>query len=299
MSGLITTIQRMSIHDGPGIRSAVFMKGCNLRCWWCHNPETWEFNFQLQYINDKCLRCNDCIKKCEIQALDTEADGIRIARERCTLCGKCTKVCPSGALTMIGEQVEAEEVVRRVEQDIIFYEESGGGITLSGGEPLMQLDFTKKILSLCKAKHIHTAIESNLMVHPKAIKALLPLVDLWMCDIKTIDPATHKKYTGVSNERIIKNFKYIINNNATVIARTPVIPGFNDTEECIESICKLIQDLPVKCELLGFHTLGFDKFCQLGLTNLCSGLKPLTAQRLSELKRIFKKYNIKTTHENI
>jgi pyruvate formate lyase activating enzyme len=200
---------------------------------------------------------------------------------------------------MIGEHVEAEEIVRRIEQDTIFYEESGGGITLSGGEPLMQLDFTKEILSLCKAKHIHTAIESNLMAQLESIDALLPLVDLWMCDIKTIDSTAHKKYTGVANERIIENFKYIVNNNAAVIVRIPVVPGFNDTEECIESICKLIQGLPVTCELLGFHTLGFDKFRQLGLTNLCSELKPLTSQRLSELKHILRKYNIKTTHENI
>jgi pyruvate formate lyase activating enzyme len=200
---------------------------------------------------------------------------------------------------MIGEQVEAEEIVRRIEQDAIFYEESGGGVTLSGGEPLMQLNFTKEILSLCKAKHIHTAIESNLMVQPASIDALLPLVDLWMCDIKTTDSSLHKKYTGVSNDRIIENLKYIVNNKATVIVRTPVIPGFNDTEACIASICKLIQGLPVTYELLEFHTLGFDKFRQLGLTNLCSGLKPLMPQKFSELKDIPKKYNIKTTHENI
>jgi pyruvate formate lyase activating enzyme len=200
---------------------------------------------------------------------------------------------------MIGEQVEAEDVVRQAEQDIIFYQESGGGITLSGGEPLMQLDFTKKILSLCKAKHIHTAVESNLMVRTESIDALLPLVDLWMCDIKTADAALHKKHTGVSNNRIIENLKYIVNNKATVIVRTPVVPGFNDTEECIASICKLIQSLPVSYELLGFHTLGFDKFRRLGLTNLCSEIKPLTPQRLSELKDIPKKYNIKTIHENI
>jgi pyruvate formate lyase activating enzyme len=227
------------------------------------------------------------------------ADGISITRERCTLCGKCVKACYSGALTMIGEQIEAEDVVRQAEQDILFYEESGGGITLSGGEPLMQLDFTKKILSLCKAKHIHTAIESNLMLQQSSIDALLPLVDLWMCDIKTTDSTLHKEYTGVPNDRIIENLKYIINHKATVIVRTPVVPGFNDTEACIASICKLIQGLPVMYELLEFHTLGFDKFRQLGLTNPCSELKPLMPQRLSELKDIPKKYNIKTTHENI
>jgi pyruvate formate lyase activating enzyme len=228
-----------------------------------------------------------------------EANRIKIERERCTLCGQCVKTCFSGALTMIGEQVEAGEIVRRVEQDKIFYEESGGGITLSGGEPLMQLNFTKKILSLCKAKHIHTAIESNLMAQSEAIDALLPLVDLWMCDIKTTDSEIHKKYTGMPNERIIANLKYIVKKKATVIVRTPIVPGFNDSEECIESICELIRDWPITYELLEFHTLGFSKFSHLGLTNLCSEVEPLTPHRFSALKNIPKKYNIKTIHEDI
>jgi pyruvate formate lyase activating enzyme len=212
--------------------------------------------------------------------------GILVVRERCTLCGKCVTHCTSGAMTMVGEQIEAEEVVRRVVQDKPFYDESGGGVTLSGGEPLMQPEFSKAILSSCKAKGIHTALETNLMAPQEIIDLMLPVVDLWMCDIKTVDAEMHKKYTGAPNERILSNLNYLATKKVPIIVRTPVVPEFNDTQKAITAIYEQIKALPIKYELLEFHTLGFDKFNHLGMENPCEKMQPLSKEKLAILNDI-------------
>ncbi len=293
MTGIITTIQRMSIHDGPGIRSSVFLKGCNFRCKWCHNPETWSFTLQLQYIQSRCIASGTCVKKCKESALVFTSEGINIDRTKCTLCAECTDSCVSGALSIAGKNVEAQEVVKELMQDKLFYDESGGGITLSGGEPLLQILFIKEILQLCKQHNIHSVIESNLSVPTQQIEEIMPYVDLWLVDLKFADDSLHRKWTGASNKQTIKNLHHLCKAKADVIVRTPVIPGANDTPEEITMICEILKNLKIKqYELLPFHPLGFDKFEHLGMENPLAGMMNQKVDSLDELNNVIRNYNL-------
>lgn len=295
MKGIITTIQRMSIHDGPGIRSTLFLKGCNLRCAWCHNPETWSRERQVQYVADKCIGCGSCVAACRRQALGAGAR-ITIDRARCIRCGACVEACPAGAMSWVGRELAAEEAVRELAADKPFFDASGGGITLSGGEPLLQADFAREVLEGCLTEGIHTAVESNLTEAWSVIESFLPLVGLWMCDLKIADPALHRRWTGRDNGQIIANLGQLAARGVPVIVRTPVIPGVNDTEAAIEELCRIIARLGgnVAYELLGFHPLGFGKFDDLGMANPMAGTATLDGQVLARLKEIPRRYGIKS-----
>ena len=295
MKGIITTIQRMSIHDGPGIRSTLFLKGCDLRCAWCHNPETWSKYRQLQYIASKCIRCGTCIAACDQKALRA-GERLVIDRAGCNRCGKCTEVCPTGAMSWIGREVSADEAVRELSADNIFFRTSGGGVTLSGGEPLLQAGFAREVLGGCLAQGIHTAVESNLTENWDVVETFLPLVKLWMCDLKLADPELHRRWTGQGNGRIISNLRQLADKGVPIIVRTPVVPGVNDTAEAIDALCRIISGLGgnVAYELLGFHPLGFGKFDDLGMTNPMAGTGALDGSILEELKKIPRRYGIKS-----
>ena len=299
MEGIITSIQRMSIHDGPGIRTTVFMKGCNLRCEWCHNPETWSKKNQLQYFQDKCLNCKKCIEACHKDALKMTVDGLLIDRNKCTNCGDCLSNCFSEALTMVGKKVAVDEVMKILLQDKAFYQESKGGVTISGGEPLLQRGFIKELLIACKQKNIHTAIETNLYSNWEIIEDLLPFVDLWMCDLKIANTAIHKLHTGHANEIIIKNLKNLSVRNVPMIVRTPVIPGINDTTNAISGICNIIKDMKniIYYELLGFHSLGFNKFGSLGMINPLTNTEFMRREDLTKLYEIPYKLGINLKHK--
>lgn len=301
MQGMITTIQRMSIHDGPGIRSTVFLKGCNLRCRWCHNPETWHGRRQLNHVAAKCAACGRCVRACTSGALSIEDGRLAICRSRCTPdenCA-CAGVCPNDAISVIGKSMNAGEVVRSLLQDKPFFEESGGGVTLSGGEPMMQADFLIELLQACREAGLHTAVESNLAAPWETVEQLLPYVDLWMCDLKVADPDIHKQWTGVSNARVLDNLRRLTGRGVAPIVRTPVILGVNDTPGAIEAICALL-DQPERIryyELLAFHALGFDKFCQLGEANPMPDAAGLDAALFEELKKIPPRYGLKTKQQ--
>ena len=294
MEGTITAIQRMSIHDGPGIRSTLFLKGCDLRCAWCHNPETWSYQPQLQYVADKCIRCGSCIAVCDDRVLRLE-EKVYIDRDRCSRCGRCVEACVTGALSWVGRQIEACEAVRELLLDRTFFEESGGGVTLSGGEPLLQADFAEEVLRGCLAEGIHTAVESNLTEPWPTIERFLPLVRLWMCDLKVADSAKHRCWTGLGNERIIENLHRLAATGTPLVVRTPVVPGVNDTPEAVEELCRIVADLNGKVfyELLGFHSLGFGKFGDLGMNNPMAGTPPLTSKKLADLQRIPERFGLK------
>lgn len=296
MKGTITTIQRMSIHDGPGIRSTLFMKGCNLRCAWCHNPETWSPHPQLQYIAAKCIYCGSCIGACDRRALRPAADGrVVIDRRICTLCGRCVEACVSGAMTRVGRLIESGEALRELLLDRTFFRTSGGGVTLSGGEPLLQADFAEEVLRGCLDEGVHTAVESNLTEPWPVVERFLPLVRLWMCDLKIADSEMHRRWTGQGNERIIDNLRRLAATGSPVIVRTPVVPGVNDTEQAVEELCRIVAGLggEVAYELLGFHTLGFGKFDNLGMENPMSGAAALTRERFELLKQIPERFGIR------
>lgn len=294
MKGIITSLQRMSIHDGPGIRTVVFMKGCNMRCKWCHNPETWSNKKQLQYIPEQCINCYTCVQVCPNQVISTTSSSIAINYAQCTSCGICVEACCTKALSMVGREIVVEDLWEEIKKDVPYFHSSGGGITISGGEPLLQKDFVKHFLAHCKKNHIHTAIETNLSLSWEVIEELIPLTDLWMCDFKIYDSEKHKKWTGIDNSAIKKNITRLCEKGASLLVRTPVIPGVNDTEEEIENICRLLTPFAntLSYELLSFHTLGFNKYKSLGMKNELEDKESLSTQCLEELKNIPTKYNL-------
>lgn len=298
VTGIVTNIQRFSIHDGPGIRTTVFMKGCNLRCFWCHNPETLRPEPELQLFLDRCIGCGECLKRCPHDA-HTQVDGRRVFhRERCVGCGKCAETCYAEALVLVGEEKTAEEVVEEVLRDRPFYETSAGGITLSGGEPLLQPIFARAILEQCRQESIHTAIETAANFPWERIAQILPLVDLVMMDIKIMDPEKHRECTGVRNERILANARRLGEQTQPLIVRTPVVPGVNDSADEIASIAEFVATLPnvLYYELLPFHPMATSKYDSLDIDYRARDLKRPSKELMDELTDVAGAAGVEVRH---
>lgn len=262
-----------------------------MRCRWCHNPETWSGGVQLQQTAGRCIGCGSCLEACSSSALSLTVEGIRIDRRSCTVCGDCVGACPSGVLSLVGERIEAREALRRVAHDLPFFRQTGGGVTVSGGEPLLQPEFVAEFFALCREAGISTAVESNLQAEWACVEQLLPLVDEWMCDFKIFDGALHREMTGVGNERVRENLGRLIGSGAKVVVRTPVVPGVNDNETEIGNICRMLlpfEDRLLGYELLRFHTLGFDKFAACGMKNPLAGARELSKERFETLRSFAK-----------
>ncbi len=298
ISGTITDIQRFSIHDGPGIRTTVFVKGCNQRCFWCHNPETLEPKPQLQLFADRCIGCGACVERCT-QGVHSFVDGEhRIDRARCVTCGRCVDTCYAKALVMIGEIKTADEVFDVIARDRAFYETSGGGVTISGGDPMLQLEFTEAILSRCRDAGIHTAIETAANVPWERLERILAVTDLLMMDVKVMDPERHRAVTGVPNERILANAERLSATGVPMIVRTPIVPGVNDDEDSVRAIAAFVSTLPslVSYELLRFHAMATQKYNSLGLTYDAATLKAPTPEQMELLTQIAGSYGIEARH---
>ena len=265
-SGVITHVQRFSVHDGPGIRTTVFLKGCQMRCAWCHNPETYHPRPELQVFPDRCIGCRACVDACPEAAHEFVDEARVFHRDRCTGRGKCADVCYAKSLVLVGEMRTAESVAAAVLADRAFYKPVGG-VTVSGGEPLVQVDFTAEILTLCRQEGVHTAIETNLARPWEVVAALLPLVDLFLVDIKTMDDAAHRKATGLSNASTLENLRRLDERGATLVIRTPVVGGFNEQPEQIGAIADFLADFRNvgQYDLLPYHPLGAGKYDSLGL----------------------------------
>ncbi|MBE7047083.1 MAG: glycyl-radical enzyme activating protein [Ruminococcaceae bacterium] len=292
--GLITDIQRFSLNDGPGIRSTVFFKGCNMHCTWCHNPETISMKNNLLFYSQKCIGCGKCFEVCPVHAHERKNGMHLIHRDKCISCGKCAEECYPQALAMAGKEVDTDFVIKEVLQDRLYYKNSGGGVTLSGGEVLMQMDFAKDICKRLRDEGIEVAIESNMSLPFDTIKELIDMVDLVMMDVKIFDDTNHKKYTGVSNANVIENLKKLNEINKPVIVRTPLIPGVTDSLDNLKNIAKLLEGMEnVICyELLNFNPLGDSKYKGLNEENAFEGEKPFKDSHLEEIKDSLKDINV-------
>lgn len=265
-TGLIFDIKRFSIHDGPGIRSTVFFKGCPLVCAWCHNPESQSIKPELIFRPSRCLACGECVDACPHKAIQFIDGRIRQDWGSCHVNGACVEVCYPGAREIIGRQISPETVVQELVQDRVYYQASGGGVTFSGGEPLAQPAFLKEILSLCKKEDLSTALDTCGAADWEHLEAQLPYLDLVLYDLKIIDDALHKEYTGASNSQILDNFRRLMQSDVDVIVRRPVIPGVNDAEEEISSLGDYLKDINgrIKIDILPYHSLSTDKYLRLG-----------------------------------
>lgn len=297
--GFVTNIQRFSIHDGPGIRTTVFEKGCNLRCFWCHNPETWAREPEIQFFPDRCIGCGECFKVCPTGAHVMSDDGQRqFLRERCTACGKCADTCYAEALVLVGKRMTHMEVIEEILRDKAFYETSNGGVTISGGEPLLQRDFTYDILEGCQAEGVHTAIETAANFPWERIASVLPVVDMVMMDIKVMDSAQHMDCTGVPNERILANAVRLGQQPQPLIVRTPIIPGVNDNTGEISRIAEFVSKLPnlMYYELLPFHPMAASKFDSLDIDYRARELKRPTKALMDELTDVALTFGVNARH---
>ncbi|MHA1272516.1 MAG: glycyl-radical enzyme activating protein [Promethearchaeota archaeon] len=293
LKALIFEIQKMSTEDGPGIRTTVFFKQCPLRCIWCHNPESIEKKPQLQWLEHKCIGCQICIDTCKQGALTFDKDGIHINREKCVSCGRCVEECPSTALNMYGKWWTLEDLFEEIDKDRVYYSKSGGGITVSGGEPTMQHEFVLEFLKICKENGISTALDTCGYASKEIYEKLLPYVDLILLDLKVIDSEKHKEYTGVPNELILNNARwlaeYVKANGKKMWIRTPIIPGYTATDENIKGIAEFIvnelNNIPERWDLLAFNNLCTSKYERLGLE---WPLKDVPLMRKEEMEHFLK-----------
>ena len=263
----ITNIARTSVHDGPGIRTVVYFKGCGLRCKWCHNPETLDGNQEVLFAPVKCIHCGRCVDLCPSHHI-VQGNDLVFLRDGCKKCGNCVAVCPSGALSIVGTRMNVAEVMREVRKDAHYYAQSGGGVTLSGGECLLQADFSAELLKTCKEQKIHTAIESALFVSWAQIAKILPFCDFIFADFKIADPEKHRQYTGQDNRLILENLqKLALTVPQKVTVRIPLIPGINDSQADLAAFAKALNPFAENLcgiEVLRYNTLAQSKYLQAG-----------------------------------
>ena len=266
--GTIFKIKRFSVHDGPGIRTSVFLKGCPLNCVWCHSPEGIGPDISIWFNQNACIRCGRCVKACPEEALRMNNGSypyIEIDRSKCRFTGNCVRVCPAKAMQFTGMFVSPEEVFSEIEKDVVFYQSSGGGVTLTGGEPLYQPGFAYEILDLCKRKQIHTAIETSLFAEKEVIKRISSVTDLVIADLKILDPVIHKLHTGESNEIIKENFAFLTGSGKSIIVRIPLVKNITDTIENRIAIQNFVSSFGKKIpiEFIDFNPLAANNYKRL------------------------------------
>jgi pyruvate formate lyase activating enzyme len=295
--GMVLNIQKFSIHDGPGIRTLVFMKGCPLKCSWCSNPESQKRSVELRLIQSRCANCGKCIEACPNSAVKISKKGEVVTDRRiCKRCGRCVEVCLYEARLIAGEYTTVEDLLKKVEEDRSFYENSGGGVTVGGGEPAYQHAFVRDFLKRCTERWLHTVIETCGYAPWKHLKEILEYVDFLIYDIKHIDPATHKRLTGVSNKLILENLSRITSSrvNLPIIIRVPIIPGLNDSEANVSATAQFVSQLGSVqgMELLPYHRLGMSKYEQFGMDYKLEKTSPPSDEHMKKLGEIIELFGL-------
>jgi pyruvate formate lyase activating enzyme len=289
--GTVFDIKRYSIHDGPGIRTTVFLKGCSLRCLWCHNPESIDPGPELTRWPARCARCYSCVKACPLGAIAKDAAGaVVIDRETCDLCGKCAEACLYDAMQVVGRQMSVEDVLAEVEKDRVFYEQSGGGVTLSGGDPFVQAAFAEAILDGCRARGIRTALDTAGFSKNGLLDRLAAKTDLVLFDLKGMDDARHKEFTGVSNVPILDNLTWLAGGRTEVWVRIPLVTGVNDDDDNIRRTIDFLSSLKTvkKVGLLPYHSGGLEKARRIGKDTHFRRFETPSEARLAAVEAAFR-----------
>ncbi len=292
---MVIDISRMTVHNGPGIRTLILFKGCPLRCIWCSTPESQKETPEIALFPNRCILCGNCVPVCGNGAITVTGEKIAIDRGLCNNCGRCASACYTEALRFLGQQYSVKELVDVVIRDAVAYKHSGGGVTVSGGEPLLRTDFLLELFQELKKNNIHICVDTCGFTSRENIKAVLPYVDVFLWDVKHMDEAKHKEYTGESNRPILENLGYVSDRGIPVYLRLPVIPGYNDSEENIRAVCFLAKGLPslVEINLLPLHHLGRARYLALGREYPIEGMPLIPDERLNQLKGLVASFGLK------
>jgi pyruvate formate lyase activating enzyme len=292
LTGMVFDIKKFSIHDGPGIRTTVFLKGCPLHCSWCHNPEGQSRKKEIWFWESRCLNCHDCVQVCEHGALSVVDGRRQYDPNKCQFCGDCTEVCPAEAVELIGQSMQVSEIIDEIKKDIVYYDQSEGGVTFSGGEPFLQIEFLEVLLEACKDYGIHTTVDTSGHTKYENIERTLPLVDLYLYDLKIMDNDKHLQYTGVPNTRILDNLTKLSSSGKEIIPRIPIIPGVNDDLDNIIQSGEFLASLNgiQEINILPYHRTAAHKYSRLGNIYTMSDLLPPSNDYMMEIALEFEKF---------
>ncbi len=286
-----------STRDGPGIRTTVFLKGCLLHCLWCHNPESQSPGLELMLRPNLCIACGTCVPVCTEGAISMLDGVITTERAKCTLCGDCVEVCTADARAIVGREITVGEVMAEIEKDIPFFDQSGGGVTFSGGEALLQPEFLYLLLKSCKEKGIHTALDTSGAVAWRIIERVRLFVDLFLYDLKALDDGVHRRFTGVSNRLILSNLRRLSELGHNIILRIPLIPGVNDSPEAMEAVGKFAASLPHLngLDVLPYHLAGVEKYRRLNKEYTLAEIVPPSEEKVESITEVLKGFSLNIT----
>jgi pyruvate formate lyase activating enzyme len=295
ITGIVFDIKRFSIHDGPGLRTTVFFKGCPLKCVWCHNPESQVRKPELIFWDDRCQRCQSCISTCRQGAISLVDNHILTDAAKCIACGDCVETCYAEARQIAGSELSVAEVMSEVQRDIPFYDQSEGGVTFSGGEPLLQVDYLLALLQACREMEIRTTLDTCGFASWKTMDRIRPYVDLFLYDLKFMDPARHKKYTGAANTHILENLQRLSKHGHNIVLRVPIIPGVNADAENIRAIGNFAAGLPSlnRIDILPYHRAAINKYERMHRTYKLNQLLSPSEDGMAEIARILEGFGLK------